>query len=219
MTLSIETLYHIRFSERERKIKNALWQVLCRDFLQQFVQPQDTVVDLGAGFCEFLNNINCAKKIAVDIDPYVKNFAKKDVQVVIDNVTDLNKIASDSVDVVFVSELFEHLHNKDELIRALGEILRILKSQGTLLIICPNIRYLNAHYWDFIDHTLALNHYGLQEALQLLNFKVDKIYPRFLPYTIKARIPKSILLLKLYLRLPFLWKIFGKQMLVTAHKK
>ncbi len=37
--------------------KNATWQVICRDYLQKFVRPTDTVVDVACGYGEFLNNI------------------------------------------------------------------------------------------------------------------------------------------------------------------
>ena len=43
--------------------------------------------------------------------------------------------------------------------------------------------------------------------------------PRFLPYTTKSNVPKWPWLLGLYLRLPPVWHIFGKQCLVVAEKK
>jgi SAM-dependent methyltransferase len=218
MIFPIQKLYYIRFNEQARLIKNLLWAVLCKNFLQKYINKRDTVLDLGAGYCEFINNINCKAKIAVDIDPYVKNFAKEDVSVFVNNAIDLKEIASDSIDVVFISELFEHLNDKNELLKSIGEILRVLKINGILLIICPNIKYLASHYWDFVDHILPLSHTSLSEALQLSGFKIEKIIPRFLPYTTKNILPKSPLLLKIYLNMPMLWPIFGRQMFIVARK-
>jgi len=55
------------------------------------------------------------------------------------------------------------------------------------------------------------------EALRLAGFVPLEVVPRFLPYTVKgSRLPKSTLLLKAYLRLPIVWPIFGRQMLILA---
>ncbi len=52
----------------------------------------------------------------------------------------------------------------------------------------------------------------------MLDFKIKKVIPRFLPYTTKSRLPKHPLLIKIYLRIPLLWRIFGKQSLIIAEK-
>jgi len=214
----LKDLYYLRFDGSERKVKNELWKALCDNFLQNYIERQATVLDLGAGFCEFINNINCKKKIAVDINPEIKKFAADNVCAIIANCADMKEIADNSIDVVFASELFEHLKNTDELLATLTEIRRALKDKGRIIVLCPNIRYLADKYWDFIDHRLALSHLGLQEALLLYNYKIIKIIPRFLPYTTKSILPKSSIIMKIYLKLPLLWRIFGKQMLIIAEK-
>lgn len=214
----LRQLYQKRFNSDCCRIKNLLWSVLCKEFLQQFIKKNDIVLDLGAGYCEFINNIDCGKKIAVDIDPYFKKYASSSVTTLINNVVDLKDIPSKSIDVIFVSEVFEHLNDKNELVKSIKEIHRALKEGGTLLVICPNINFLDGHYWDFLDHILPLNHNSLSEALVLLGFKIGKILPRFLPYTIKSSLPKKPVLLKLYLKMPVLWSFFGKQMFIVATK-
>ena len=49
MTLdqNISKLYQARFSERELERKNAIWEVICKDYLQQFILPDALVVDLS----------------------------------------------------------------------------------------------------------------------------------------------------------------------------
>ncbi len=215
----IKDLYYLRFNSKERKIKNELWKALCEGFMQNYIDKKSTVLDLGAGFCEFINNIDCKNKLAVDINPESSKFAADGVQTIITSCTDMREIKDNSVDVVFSSELFEHLKNTDELLAGLSEIRRVLKDRGRLIILCPNIRYLSDKYWDFIDHRLPLSHLGMREALLLNNYKVLKVIPRFLPYTTKSLLPKSSIILKIYLKLPIIWRFLGKQMLIIAEKK
>ncbi|MDP3042491.1 MAG: class I SAM-dependent methyltransferase [Candidatus Omnitrophota bacterium] len=212
-------LYKLRFNENEKKRKNALWQVLCRDFLQGFINPESSVLDLGAGFCEFINNIKAKNKYAVDINPQLKNYAGESVQVINAHCANLQEISTESIDVVFSSEFFEHLKNKEELFATLKEVHRILRERGKLIVVCPNIRYVGHRYWDFIDHGLPLTHLGMREALLMHHYSVVKLVPRFLPYTTKSRFPKSQYLLRIYLKLPILWRIFGTQMFIVAEKK
>jgi hypothetical protein len=44
------------------------------------------------------------------------------------------------------------------------------------------------------------------------------VYPQFVPYSTKSRLPRAIFLIRWYLKIPLLWKIFGKQMLIVARK-
>ena len=66
--------YKIRFAEEELPRKNAIWQVICRDFLSRFVREGDTVVDVACGHGEFINNIRAGRKIAVDLNPDSRTF-------------------------------------------------------------------------------------------------------------------------------------------------
>ncbi len=212
-------LYKLRFDEKEKNCKNYLWKVLCKDFLQGFINPESTVLDLGAGFCEFINNIRARVKYAVDINPQLENYAKEGVQVINAHCANLEEISSESVDVVFSSEFFEHLKDKEELFATLKEAYRILCPGGKLIVICPNIRYVGHKYWDFIDHGLPLTHFGMREALLMHHYALVKLVPKFLPYTTKSCLPKSSFLLKVYLKMPVLWNIFGSQMFIIAEKR
>jgi len=81
---SLKELYARRFGPKERAEKNALWKVLCQSFLQRYVSESDVVVDLGAGYCEFINNIRCGRKIAVDLNEDTRQYAARDVTVILE---------------------------------------------------------------------------------------------------------------------------------------
>lgn len=213
-----EKLYEVRFSESDREIKNKLWKVLCSDFLQSFIPKNAIVVDLAAGYCEFINNIVCKKKIAVDLNPATKKYANEDIKVINISALHLPKNLSGKIDVVFCGCFLEHLPSKEDVFQLFKEVLRILKPGGRFIILNPNIRFSTSDYWDFFDHLLPISDRSAVEGLELAGFKVIKVVPKFVPNTTKDKLPKSPLLLKIYLRLPFLFQIFGRQMLIIAQK-
>ena len=217
MTKELEGLYRRRFADVSQRNRAALWEVLCRASLQRFIAPRDTVVDLGAGFCEFINTIRCGSKVAVDANPKVRERAAPGVRVVTGEIPAVLKEISDtSAQVVFCSNFFEHLRDKTQLLEVLAEVRRMLVPGGRLIVIQPNIRYAYREYWDFFDHHVALSHESLAEALGIAGFEIEVVRPRFLPYTTRSRFPQAPWMLRVYLTLPPLQRIFGKQMLLVA---
>lgn len=214
----LERIYQERFGDEVHLSRMRLWATLCKYWMQRYIPPDATVLDLAAGQCEFINQIQCTHKIAVDLNEDVRRYAASDVQVVIAWSHSMAEIASESVDVVFVSNFFEHLPDKQSFLDTLREIHRVLKQKGRLLILQPNIRFLNGEYWDFIDHFLPLTDRTLVEALKLVGMHVEEIRPRFLPYTTRSRLPQVPWLVRLYLMLPFVHRFFGKQAWVVASK-
>jgi SAM-dependent methyltransferase len=215
---SLEALYQVRFSTAEARAKQRIWQILCRDFFQRYVDPQWTMLDLGAGYCEFINNINCARKIAVDLNPEVARFAQPGVEVLLARSDDLRMLDDGSIDGVFASNFFEHLPNTDIFLATLRESARVLRPGGRLLILQPNIQYVGHEYWDFVDHHLPLTHRTLIEALNLVGLRPVEVVPRFLPYSTKSRLPQAPWLIRLYLRVRLAWPILGKQAWIVAEK-
>lgn len=212
-------LYRERFDLEEVVKKNRLWKTLCNDFFQRFIPEDSIVLDIGAGYCEFINNIRARKKYAVDSNEEVKSFANPDVEVFCCPATKLNFLQDNSVDIVFMSNFLEHLKNKDEVLEVLLEVHRICKPGGAILILQPNIRYIYKQYWDFFDHHTPLSDRSVAEVLKTLGFNIDKIYPKFLPFTTKSRLPKSPLLARLYLKVPLVWPIMGKQAFIVGRKR
>jgi SAM-dependent methyltransferase len=215
MEYAVTKLYHFRFN-KELAVRNNIWKILCQDFFQQYIKPFESVCDLGAGFCEFINNIDAKTKIAVDINPESKKYANRNVKVVICSSTGLSKKIKEKLDLVFASNFFEHLPTKEELTKTIYEIKKILKNGGRLIILMPNIRYVGSAYWDFIDHQLPLTDKSMIELLELNSFKILNHKTKFLPYSTKGKLPKILVLVRLYLKLPPLHLIFGKQSLIVA---
>lgn len=215
MAIEITKLYRLRF-KKELESKNKIWQVLCNDFFQKYIKKTDTICDLGAGYCEFINNIKAKTKIAIDINPETRKYADRATNVVIANSTKLPANLKGKMNVVFISNFFEHLPTKEDLVKTLIEVKKILMSKGLLIILMPNIRYVGAAYWDFLDHQLPLSEKSMVEALELNGFEILELRRRFLPYSTKSSLPKAPVFVKIYLKIPILQAIFGKQSLIVA---
>jgi SAM-dependent methyltransferase len=216
--MNTKNLYRVRFSQEERQQKVKIWKVLCERFFQRYIKESDTVLDLGAGFCDFINQIRCGERIAVDTNPDIQQYAIAGTRVIISPSTDISAVDDSSVDVVFASNFFEHLRNKEELIQTLQEIKRILRRDGKLLVLQPNIRYVGGKYWDFFDHNLPITDRMLVEVFGLIGFEVVEVRSRFLPYSTKSKFPQSPFLVRLYLALPIIQYIFGEQSFVVGIK-
>jgi ubiquinone/menaquinone biosynthesis C-methylase UbiE len=213
----LEQIYATRFGAR-REDRRILWETLVDAYFQQFVEPGDTVLDVAAGYCEFINAVRAGRKIAVDLNPTVRSVAAEDVEVIEARSTDLPDQLDDAVDVAWVSNFFEHLQDSAELLDTLRGLHRVLRPGGRLLVLQPNIRLTKAAYWDFIDHSLPLTERSLAEALSLTGFEVETMTVRFLPYTTESRFPISPVLIRLYLRLPPAQWLLGKQTFVVARR-
>jgi len=212
--VGFEAIYKRRFSP-DLTFRRQMWQILCQDFFQRYVPVHSTVLEVGAGYCEFINNIKADHKVAVDINPDTRRFASPDVKTIIASSTDLSMIPARSIDVVFASNFFEHLSRRD-IVRTVQEVARVLRTEGRFLILQPNFRFCYRDYWMFFDHITPLDDRSLVEALETNGFKAVQTLPRFLPYTTKGRLPKSLFLLRVYLRLPLIWRIFGQQTFIVA---
>lgn len=214
----VEALYDQRFSEAERLGKDRLWRVLCERVLQRYVRADDTVLDIACGLGEFSRHIRAARRIAVDLNPSARRLLPDAVEFHVGPAHDLSFLGDGQVDLAFSSNFLEHLPDKAAIDVVLREVRRVLKPGGRYVVIQPNVRYAYREYWDFYDHHTPLSHLSCAEAFRLAGFAVDEVIARFLPFTTKTRVPTHPALLRVYLSLPPLWRIFGKQFLLVGRK-
>jgi SAM-dependent methyltransferase len=213
----LRRIYGARF-EKNLNYRRRVWGVLVREFFQGYVAPAATVLDLGCGYGEFINTIQCERKFAMDLNPDAPRFLSPPVQFLQQDCSIPWPCADHSLDVVFTSNFFEHLPGKHALKLTLEEAFRCLKPGGKLLAMGPNIRFLPGEYWDFWDHHLALSDRSLAEGLGNCGFRILENHARFLPYTMVNRREQPLFLLSLYLKFRPAWKIFGRQFLIVAER-
>jgi dolichol-phosphate mannosyltransferase len=214
----LQRLYDRRFGPEDRRAKTEVWKAVVEEFLQRWISPSDRVLDVGCGMGEFLNHVRCAKRIGIDINPAMAASLAPGIEFHAGDVRDLSFLADGSLDVVFTSNLLEHLPSKADVEKLLAEAARVLRSGGHLIALGPNLRFLPGEYWDFWDHLVPITDRSLVEALETLGFTTVDCHPRFLPYTTRSSLPKAPWLVRLYLRVPIAWRLMGRQFLIRARK-
>jgi SAM-dependent methyltransferase len=215
----LHRIYLTRFSPDVRRDKVRTWKIICDDFLSPYVPLRGTVLDLGAGYCELINQISARRRIAIDLNPDTVVMAAPGVEVLSIPLEQISEaIEPESVDLAFASNVFEHLRGPDALLEVLEAIHQTLKPGGRLIVMQPNVAALAGRFWDFVDHTLPLTEKGMAEALEVSRFEIVECRARFLPYTFKSRLPSWPWLVRLYLALPPAQWFFGKQMFLVARR-
>jgi SAM-dependent methyltransferase len=214
----LQRLYERRFAGQS-EYRNEVWRVLVEDYFKRWLPGDATVLDLGCGHCEFINNVRAKHRFGMDLNPDTAQHAAAGVQILAQSCSEPWAVPEDSLDVVFTSNFFEHLYTKRDLRDTLIQALRCLRPGGRIVALGPNIRYLPGEYWDFYDHYLALTELSLGEVMTETGLKLELQIPRFLPYTMSGRARRPVWMLRWYLKLPFSWPLFGKQFLVVARKE
>ena len=171
------------------------------------------MLELGAGYGNFINNVRAQRRIAQDQWPEFAQRLAPGVESHVGPVTDLSFLADNSVDFAFASNLFEHVSQQD-FAAVLAQLRRKLKPGGSLMLLQPNYRYAFREYFDDYTHITPYSHLSICDFLRANSYDVIRCVPRFLPLTLKSRLKVSPLLIRLYLLSPI--KPLGKQMLVQA---
>ena len=213
---NVQAIYRARFGDTGLEKRDRVWKALCSGFFNELIGPGKDILDMACGYGEFINNVSAKSRMAVDMNPDAPSHLRPEVRFCHGPSTKMEGISDAAADVVFTSNFLEHLPNQNACDATFDEVKRVLRPGGRFVILGPNIKYAYREYWDFYDHHLALSHLSLEEGLTQKGFKVIRNIPRFLPFTMKGKAPSGDVLVKTYLKLPFIWPLFGKQFLVVA---
>jgi SAM-dependent methyltransferase len=203
--------FETRFAHDARR--ELLWRTLYHHHFSRLISESDSVLDLGAGYGHFINNVAARRRIALDAWNGFVDYLRPGIEGRIGNVADLSFLAPASVNFAFASNLFEHISQED-LASVLYQLRTVLAENGTINILQPNYYYAYREYFDDYTHRTVYSHTSMCDFLEAHGYRVIECRPRFLPLTVKSRLPVSPLLIQLYLSLP--WKPMGKQMFIRA---
>jgi len=196
--------------------RDVLWQSLWRYRFSGMVRSSDCVLDLGAGYGSFINTVVARRRIAVDAWEGFPAHLAPGIEHRIGSVTELDFLEDASVDFAFASNLFEHL-TREQFATVLAALRRKLTAEGTLTIVQPNYRYAFREYFDDFDHKSVYSHVSLTDFLVASGYEVFLVEPRFMPLSVKGRLPVRPWLIRAWLASPI--KPIGKQMLVRARPR
>ncbi|WP_169237892.1 class I SAM-dependent methyltransferase [Candidatus Roseilinea sp. NK_OTU-006] len=193
-----------------------VWKVISA-FVSPYIPADGHVLELGAGYCYWINYTRAARKVAIDLWERTPEFAAPDVEVLLHDLsTGLACLGDQRFDAILASNVLEHLEPKD-VMPLVAEIHRHLRPRGRLIVIQPNFYHAYRHYFDDYTHRSIFSHVSLANLLRAQGFHIEKVMPRFLPYSMRGlSVAVPAWLIRLYLASPF--KPFAGQMLIVAQK-
>lgn len=218
ISTNLQKIYESRFSSLENYRQN-VWKILCKEYFQQYISENADVLELGAGWGEFINNIKASSKIAIDLNPATKTHLNKDIIFLQQDCSEDWQTNKSNLDVIFTSNFLEHLPSKEKIEKTIEQAYKCLKANGIIICLGPNIKFIPGAYWDFWDHNIPLTETSITELLKLKGFDIELCIPKFLPYSMSTGIKPPLFFIKLYLKFPLAWKLFGKQFLVVGKKR
>jgi ubiquinone/menaquinone biosynthesis C-methylase UbiE len=202
----------LKFDKKRQTLWSALWDYS----LGRIMKDATTIVELGAGWCDFINNATSARRVAVDLWPGLVDATAPGVEAHVGYAHDLGFLNDGSVDVVFASNLVEHLTH-EQFDQMLTEADRILRVGGQVVLIQPNYRLTYKRYFDDFTHVSMWSEVSLSDFLTSRGWQIERAEARYMPFSVKSRLPVSRFLIRCYLASPI--KPAAGQMLVVARKK
>jgi SAM-dependent methyltransferase len=201
-----------RFAPDRRR--EAVWRHVV-PYLSRWWGDEDAVLDVGAGYCSFINAVSAARRVAVDIHDELETYAAPGVECVRASASAMQVLDTGTFDVVFASNLLEHL-SREDIRAALSEFQRVLRPGGRLILVQPNFRLRPGEYFDDYTHLTPISDRSLADLLTVTGFEIIRLEARFLPLTLRSRGGDLAFLVPLYLRLP--WRPLAGQMLAVARR-
>jgi SAM-dependent methyltransferase len=212
------SVYDLRFGERERSAKEAVWREIGRFLQRRYIPESSKVLDIGTDAGYFIRNITAAERWATDLRDTSARMPADVRFVQSDGLSLADVVPDDYFDVVFMSNYLEHLDSAESVIEQLRVARRLLRPGGRLIVLQPNIKLVGSAYWDFIDHRVPLTEESLVEAAGFAGFTKRELIRRFLPYSVKGRLPAHRLMVRAYLAFPPAWRLLGKQTLYVGER-
>ncbi len=212
--LDYSRLYEYRFKDVDQDARQRVWNEIARYLWERMGRPR-RVLDPAGGRGEFVNAVPAEERWLIDVVDYPERNTDPAVRIVIGDLFAL-ELPDAYFDAVFASNLLEHFRSPEDVARFLDRMRATLIPGGVLALMGPNYKYCAAEYFDCADHLLALTHVSVQEHLFAAGYRVREVVPRFLPFSFRSRLPASPALTRLYLRMPALWRLQGKQFLILA---
>jgi hypothetical protein len=214
--MNYERIYKYRFRQTNLNAKLGVWRHIARKVHDLMGHPQ-RVLDPAGGQLEFIGQIDAKEKWVVDLVKHESVAATTGINYVVSNIFDAD-LPKNFFDGIFISNFLEHLATPSDIYKLLTKLHSHMASGSTIAIMGPNFKYSYKDYFDFADHILPLSHSAVMEHLYSAGFEIDRVIPRFVPFSFNGLLPPIPFLAKCYLELPLAWPILGKQFLVIAKK-
>jgi SAM-dependent methyltransferase len=200
----------------EEPARALVWQEIAA-YLAKWIPGRADVLEVGAGYCCWINAVRAARRVAVDVWPDLPRHAASGVEPLVMNAaTGLSALGEEQFDVVLASNVLEHF-DADAASALVGDVYRLLRPGGRIIIVQPNFRHAYRSYFDDYTHRSVFTDVSLANLLRARGFRVVRVMPKFMPYSMRnTRLPIARWAIRAYLRSPV--KPFAGQMLVIAER-
>lgn len=214
--MNFQRLYEYRFRGIDPDDREAVWAEIAA-FIGGLLGEPGCVLDPAGGRGEFINTVRAEERWFVDLVEPRKGRLQDGVKIMTGDVMKV-ELPCAYFDGIFVSNFLEHLSSQEAIAAFLDKMRRSQPLGGRIAILGPNFRYCAKEYFDCADHCVALTHVAVAEHLYAAGYEIERVIPRFLPFSFRGILPPSAVLTRTYLRVPLVWKLLGKQFLVTGKK-
>lgn len=207
--------YHSVHLKEDQK-RAVLWGELTR-YLNRFVPENAAALELGAGYCYWINALKARRKVALDIWDELPRHTASDVQpIVCDLRSGLGSLDNEKFDVALASNLLEHFE-PDVTAEIVSQVFSLMSPGGQFIVIQPNFRYAYKHYFDDYTHRSIFTDVSLPNLMRVNGFVVHHVESRFMPYSLRdGALPVVPALIRAYLASPI--KPFAGQMLIVGRR-
>lgn len=141
---------------------------------ESHIGPADAVLDFGCGGGYLLKNLNCARRIGLEVNPTAAQRARENG---IECHATLDTIADSSIDVVISNHALEHVPSP---FQALSDLKAKLIPNGRLVIVVPCEATITPYdYSDINNHLYTWNPQLLGNLARAAGFTVEEVNPIF----------------------------------------
>jgi SAM-dependent methyltransferase len=134
-----------RYQQQKRAVPDEAipWVARLRsEKLQPHIRATDTVVEFGAGLGWNLANLNCARRIATDLEDFLPAKLKR---AGVEFHSGSAALSDATAHVIICHHVLEHVEDPGEMLR---EARRILKPQGKILVFVPYEKEAKYRHYD-----------------------------------------------------------------------
>jgi len=130
---------------RKRKAKGI--QVIIR-LLGKYLTPDATILEVGTGRGEFAHGIIDTGLTYIGIEPSksLRDGLARDLNIISEPIPSI-QLEEQSVDMVYSYDVVEHLQSYSDAIKFFEESSRVLKPNGKIVVIAPNVETLGKLFY------------------------------------------------------------------------
>jgi SAM-dependent methyltransferase len=149
------------------------------DKFSSFLTINDTVLEFGCGGGYLLKNVQCKKKIGIEINPVARKNAEEFGLTVFGDIAD---VPDNFADIVISNHVLEHVDNP---LNTLVDLYNKIKYNGKLVFVVPHEKAF--HDWvpsDINQHLYTWNPMTLGNLFQKAGYKtiaVERIWHKWPP--------------------------------------